>query len=155
MKPQLDEVRLSKIIFDEVIYPRKEHDPSLVQRYAAVLDEIEAKAQYMAVAADNKLLDGKHRWLAYRKVHEGNGDPKVKVFRYPVSTPHEQLKLAAQLNSEHGWQLTDEDKKATAISLYCYGCTYDDIAATLSVGKAKVSEWLSRTVKETKEKRDK
>lgn len=41
-----------------------------------------------------------------------------------------------------------------AISLYSYGCTYDDIALTLSVGKAKVSDWLSRTVKEQKAKRD-
>ena len=154
MKPMLDEVKLSQIVFDEVVYPRKDHDPALVQRYAEVLEEIEAKQDFISVAADNKLLDGKHRWLAYRKHHDGNADPTIRVFRYDVATPHEQLKLAASLNSIHGWQLTDADKQHTAITLHGYGCTYEDIAATLSVGKKKVGQWLSRTVKEEKDRRD-
>jgi len=153
MKPTIDEILLSEIVFDEVIYPRKDHDPVLVQRYETVLEEIEAAQKFIAVSADNKLLDGKHRWLAYRKRHNG-GDATVKILRYNVSTPHEQLKLAAQLNSSHGWQLADDDKKMTAVTLYSYGCTYDDIAATLSVGKKKVSDWLSRTVKEEKDRRN-
>lgn len=153
MKPTIEEVKLSDVVFDEVIYPRKDHDPALVQRYAQVLDEIEAKQAFIALSTDNKLLDGKHRWLAYRKQH-GDNDATIKIFRYDVSTPHEQLKLAANLNSVHGWQLKEEDKEATAKSLYSYGCTYEDIAATLSVGKAKVSEWLSRIVKEEKSRRN-
>jgi hypothetical protein len=154
MNPTIEELKLSEIIFDEVIYPRKDHDPDLVQRYVGVLDEIEAKQSFMSVAADNKLLDGKHRWLAYRTKHERDGDPMIKVFRYPITAPHDQLKLAAKLNSEHGWQLSEEDKKSTAIALYSYGCSYDDIKATLSVGKDKVRDWLSRTVKEQKERRN-
>ena len=92
--PTVAEVSLSDIVFDEVIYPRKDHDPVLVQRYAGVLDEIEARQKYMSVSADNNLLDGKHRWFAYRKMCEG-GDRVVKVYRYDVVTPHEPLKLAA------------------------------------------------------------
>jgi hypothetical protein len=154
MNPKVDEIKLSEVVYDEVTYPRKQHDPALVQRYAAVIDEIEAKQRFISVSVDNKLLDGKHRWLAYRKVHEGNGDPVIKVFRYDVAAPHDQLKLAAALNSEHGWQLSEEDKQFTAISLYTYGCTFDDIAATLSIGKSKVSAWLSRTVKEDRDRRN-
>ena len=48
----------------------------------------------------------------------------------------------------------DDGKEATAKSLYAYGCSYEDIADTLSVGKKRVSEWLSRVVKDNKEKRD-
>lgn len=153
MTPTIAEIPLSEVVFDEVVYPRKDHDPVLVQRYADVLDEIEARQQYISVAADNKLLDGKHRWLAYRKV-QGGKDRTIKVLRYDVRTPHEQLKLAARLNSEHGWQLAEADKQATAISLYNYGCTYEDIAKTLAVGKKKVGQWLSRTVKEEKDRRN-
>jgi len=154
LKPELKTVRLSEIIFDDVIYPRKDHDPVLVQCYADVLDEIEAAQKYISLSVDMKLLDGKHRWLAYRKRHE-NEDPEIKVLVYPVTTPHEQLRLAAKLNSDHGWQLTEDDKEATAKALYAYGATYDDIAATLSVGKVKVSQWLARTVKEQKDRRNK
>ncbi len=64
------------------------------------------------------------------------------------------LSYAAQLNSVHGWQLTNDDKEQTAKALYRYRCTYDDIAATLSVGKKKVGDWLARTIKDQKERRD-
>ena len=153
LAPTLVQVRLSEISFDEVVYPRKDHDPVLVQRYATVLDEIEAKQRYIAIATDKTLLDGKHRWLAYKKRYEGE-DPLLTVLQYEVTAPHERLKLATALNSEHGWQLTETDKEATAKTLYAYGCTYDDIASTLSVGKATVSQWLSRTVKDNKDRRD-
>lgn len=153
VKPVLDEMKLSEVVFDEVVYPRKDHDPALVQRYAQVIDEIEAKQAFIAVASDNKLLDGKHRWLAYRTANEGE-DPTIKVLRYNVSAPHDQLKLAARLNSQHGWQLTAEDKQATSIALHSYGCTYRDIADTLSVGLTAVTEWLSNTVKAEKKARD-
>ena len=43
---------------------------------------------------------------------------------------------------------------STAKALYAYGYTYDAIAEALSVGKAKVGEWLARTVKDNRDKRD-
>jgi len=153
MTPELQTIRLSEIVFDEVIYPRRDHDPMLVQRYSIDLEEIEAAQKYISVSADRKLLDGKHRWLGYRKRY-GDEDREIRVLVYPVSTPHEQLQLAAKLNSDHGWQLTEADKIDTAKSLYAYGYTFETIAASLSVGKAKVSEWLSKTVRDNREKRD-
>ena len=152
MIPEVKAVRLSAVIFDEVIYPRKNHDPALVQKYADAIEEIEAAQKFISLSEDMKLLDGKHRWLAYRKVYEGQ-DREIQALVYPVTAPHEQLRLAAKLNSDHGWQLTPTDKETTAKTLYAYGCTFDDIAASLSVGKKKVSEWLSGTVKEEKRKR--
>lgn len=153
MTPEQRTVKLSEIVFDEVVYPRHEHDPVLVQRYAECLDEIEAKNNFISIAEDMKLLDGKHRWLAYRKKYSEE-DRDIQAYVYPVTAPHDQLKLAAKLNSDHGWQLSDSDKEETARSMYAYGFSYDEIAATLSVGKKKVSEWLARTVKEQKDKRD-
>lgn len=153
LKPEVKTVKLSNIIFDEIIYPRKNHDPILVQRYVDVLDEIEAAQRFISVSSDMKLLDGKHRWLAYRKRSDGQ-DIDVNVLVYPISAPHEQLKIAAKLNSDHGKQLNEQEKESTAKSLYAYGSTYEDIAASLSVGKKKVSDWLSRTVKDEKVKRN-
>ena len=153
MKPQLKEIKLNDVIFDEVIYPRHDHDPVLVQRYAGCLDEIESQQKFISVSSDMKLLDGKHRWLAYQK-RGADSNTTINAYVYDVTAPHDQLKLAAKLNSEHGWQLNEADKEATAKSLYAYGCSYEDIAETLSVGKKRVSEWLSRVVKDNKEKRD-
>ena len=152
VNPEIKTINISDIVFDEIVYPRKDHDPILVQKYAEVLDEIEASQKFISVSSDMKLLDGKHRWLAYRKRNKDH-DQKIQVLVYNVTTPHEQLKLSAKLNSEHGWQLTNGDKESVAKSLYAYGATYDDIALSLSVGKKKISGWLSRTVKEEKAKR--
>ena len=97
---------------------------------------------------ENKILDGKHRWLAYRKIHEGQADPDIHVFRYDVTEWLESLKLAIDLN-EHGLAPSSEDKEMDAKRFYRYGITsYDDIAAWLHVGKNKISGWLARTVKE-------
>ena len=120
MKPTVEEILLSEIKFDEATYPRKDHDPVLVQRYAAVLDVIEARQHYISISANNYLLDGKHRWLAYRKVY-ADTDPVIKVFRYDVTDPHERFKLACALNSESGWQLSRDDKKRDAIRLHNEG----------------------------------
>jgi hypothetical protein len=101
VQPELRTIRLSKIVFDEDIYPRDEVDPALVQQYADDLSQIEAARRFISVAADMKLVDGRHRWLGYRKHHDG-GDPEIQVFVYPATTPHQQLLLAAKLNSDHG-----------------------------------------------------
>jgi hypothetical protein len=45
MTPELKTVKLSEIKFDDVIYPRKHHDPILVQKYADDIHEIEAGAK--------------------------------------------------------------------------------------------------------------
>jgi hypothetical protein len=144
-------VALSAIKFDEALYPRKEHDPELVQKYLGSLEVIEAEQKFPSVLEDLRLLDGKHRWLAYRTKHEGV-DAEIKVRVYTgITTEAEAYALAVKLNSDHGWQLTEEDKKQSAIKLYGFGYSYDRIAKDLSVGKAKVVEWLARTVKEQRE----
>jgi uncharacterized protein YozE (UPF0346 family) len=38
LKPELKTIKLSEIIFDEIIYPRHTHDPALVQQYAVCID---------------------------------------------------------------------------------------------------------------------
>jgi len=153
VQPSVKTINLSEIIFDEAIYPRHDHDPALVQRYAEVIEEIEAAQKYIAIAGDYKLIDGKHRWLAYQKRYDGE-DREIQVLVYPVTAPHDQLALAAELNSDHGWQLSLADKQEAAKTLYAYGLSYDTIAAKLKVGKSKISEWLARTVKDNKERRD-
>ena len=153
MTPELKTVRLSEIVFDPVIYPRRDHDPALVQQYVRDLEQIRAAQRHIVVSPDLKILDGKHRWLAYRTRFDGH-DPEMPVLVYPVTEPREQLRLAAKLNSNHGAQLSEEDKEQDAKTLHSYGLNYDEIAEALFVSKSTVQAWLARTVKEEKDKRD-
>ena len=153
-KPELKKIKLSEVVFDEVIYPRADHDPALVQTYAENIESIEDQKKYIALSSDLKLLDGKHRWLAYRKLF-GNEDHDIFVYVYPVVAPHEELLIATALNSSHGWQLIPKDKQKTAKALYAYGVTQTQIAKSLSVGSKRVNEWLSDVLKSKKEEENK
>ena len=147
LKPEIKKIKLSDIVFDENIYPRKEHDPLIVQKYADCMEMIEARKHYLSIASDNTLLDGRHRHLGYRK--NGNGeDREISVFVYPVESEADKFALAVELNSSHGHQLSAEDKRRSVIGLYSkYQFPIEKIAKLVSVRKATALGW-------TKEIRD-
>jgi DNA-binding XRE family transcriptional regulator len=154
MQPELTLIRLSQIVFDEGLYPRVDgHDPETVQTYARDMDQIEAAGKFISVNADNGLLDGRHRMLAYKKRADGKDDVEIKVFKYGISSPLESFRLAIFLQ-DRGKSLSNGDRIAGAKRLYALGdAIQSDIAATLGVSQSTVSGWLSRTIKEEKERK--
>lgn len=150
-------LKLSEIVFDEGLYPRVNgHDPETVQTYARDMDQIEAAGKFISVNADNILLDGRHRMLAYKKRADGKEDVVVQVFRHSVQSPLESFRLACFLQDK-GKALSNDDRVASAKRLYALGDqSQKEIAKSLGVSQATVANWLSRTLKEEKErKRDK
>jgi len=147
-------VKLHDIKFDQSIYPRKTHDPALVQKYFDCLDQIEERHNYIAVASDMTLLDGRHRHLAYLKKYEGDGhEAELNVFVYPVETEKDKFATSIELNNSHGCQLKDSDKARCAEDLYLkYHFSLEDIARQISVRKARVLEW-TKALREAEEKR--
>lgn len=154
MQPELTQIRLSQIVFDEGLYPRVDgHDPETVQTYARDMDQIEAAGKFISVNADNGLLDGRHRMLAYKKRADGKDDVEITVFKYAISSPLESFRLAIFLQ-DRGRSLSNGDRIAGAKRLYALGdASQSDIAATLGVSQSTVSSWLSRTLKEEKERK--
>jgi hypothetical protein len=149
------QVKLSEVRFDPKVYPRGDHDPALVQRYAEVLAEIEAGEHFMAVGLDMRLADGRHRQLAYLTVYKDEPDHVVTVEVYPISDDGDILELSATLNSDSAWQLTEDHKKQTAIRLYRdHGRTQEKIAAALHVGKNKVNAWLHNILEDERKQRE-
>ena len=153
MTPKIETIRLSDIRFDEGLYPRVAgHDPATVQIYARDMEQIEAAGKLIAVNADNVLLDGRHRMLAYKKRADG-AEIEVPVHRYEVQSPLESFRLACVLQDK-GRALNNEDRQASAKRLYALGDQRQkDIAAALGVSPSTVSEWLARTIKEEKEQK--
>lgn len=155
-KKTLVAINYNDIVFDEGIYPRVAgHDPARVQEYAEDIEQIESAGKFISVNDDNKLLDGRHRMLAYRKKFDGSKDFTVKVWKYAVASPLESFKLACSLQDK-GKSLDKEDRESSAKKLYAMGAgSQKDIAAILSVTPGRVSQWLSRTIKEEKERNKK
>ncbi len=150
-------LKLSDIVFDEGLYPRVNgHDPETVQTYARDMEQIEAAGKFISVNADNILLDGRHRMLAYKKLADGKDDVEIQVFRHAVQSPLESFRLACFLQDK-GKALSNDDRVASAKRLYALGDqSQKEIAKSLGVSQSTVANWLSRTLKEEKErKRDK
>lgn len=155
--PETMIIKLSEIVFDEGLYPRVDgHDPETVQIYARDMEQIEAAGKFISVNADNKLIDGRHRMLAYKKLADGKDDFDVQVFRYPVQSPLETLRLACELQ-DRGKSLNDHDAIHSAKRLYALGdSSQKEIGRVLGRSQSTIANWLSRTLKEEKErKRDK
>ena len=143
MVAELRQVKLSDVQFNPDIYPRKAHDPALVQKYAGCLEQIEERSHFMAVAEDLELLDGRHRHLAYLTV-DPDQSRTVSVLVYPVTASADKFRLAVKLNSEHGHQLSTDDKKRCVLDGYTkFGMTVEEIAKEASVRKAVALEWTS------------
>lgn len=154
VQPLVVTVRWSEIVFDEGLYPRVNgHDPETVQTYARDMEQIEAAGKLISINADNILLDGRHRHLAYKKRADGATDFDVRVYQYPIASKLESFRLACHLQDK-GKALSNDDRIASAKRLYALGDqAQKDIAAALGVSPATVSGWLSRTIKEEKERK--
>lgn len=155
MPPTQKTLKLSEITFDKNIYPRKEHDPTLVQRYAETMESIEANNKFMCVDEKGRLLDGRHRHLAYLTLYLDDQEHEVPVFVYPNGSDKEAFAIAVELNSDFGWQMTPDDKKSAAIKMYqAYKMTQDEIAKTLKIGKAKINNWLNDILESERKERE-
>ena len=148
-------VKLSEIVFDEGLYPRVEgHDPATVQTYVRDMEQIEAAGKLISINADGILLDGRHRMLAYKTRADG-ADPEIAVYRYAISSKLESFRLACELQ-DRGFALNNNDRQASAKRLYALGDqSQEAIAKVLGVARTTVTGWLSRTIKEDKEKKQK
>jgi len=146
-------ISLDTIVFDEGLYPRIEgHLPGRVQEYVRDMPIIEAAGRFISVNADGVIIDGRHRHLAYRKIYEHNPQALIQVYRYPIVSPLETLRIALTLQ-DRGTALTNGDRMDGAKKLYGLGLkTQSAIARALGVSQSTVANWLARTRKEEKER---
>ena len=127
--------------------------PETVQIYARDMDQIEEAGRFISVNFDNILIDGRHRMLAYKKRADGKDDIEIRVFKYSVQSQLATLNLACALQ-DRGKSLSTDDRIHSAKRLYALGeQSQNEIAGRLGVSQSTVSQWLSRTLKEEKERK--
>lgn len=147
------EIALTDVIFRDDLYPRLETDYRTVQKYAEDLDVLPP----IEVNQRNELIDGWHRWTAFKK----NGSSTIPVIVTETRSDAHLQELAIERNSRHGLQLSQEDKKNMARAIYHATPEREreakkkHLAAILSVGERTIQGWLSRIDKDAKEARDK
>lgn len=106
----MTDIAVSEVVWREDLYPRIETNPRTVDQYAedlTVLPPIEVNQR-------NELIDGWHRWTAHRKA----GAERISVTVTETSSEAHFLELAIRRNATHGLQLSLEDKKDMARTIY-------------------------------------
>jgi hypothetical protein len=140
------------VVYREDLYPRIKTDVSTVQKYAedlTVLPPIE-------VNQHNILIDGWHRWTAHKK----NGAATVPAIVTETNSDAHLLELSIERNAAHGLQLSQEDKRNMARSIYHSTPERErdekkkHLSRILSVSERTVREWLGRIDKDAKAERD-
>jgi len=139
------------VIFREDLYPRLQTSAVTVQKYAEDLDVLPP----IEVNQRNELIDGWHRWTAHKKREAAS----IRAVVTPTASDAELLELAIRRNAAHGLQLSQEDKRNMARTIYNATPEKDRkgkkecLARLLSVSLSIVHEWLSRIDKDSKEAR--
>jgi hypothetical protein len=131
-------IAVSEVVFRDDLYPRINHDPALVQRYAANLEVLPP----IEVNQHNELIDGWHRWTAHKK----NESATVTVTVTETKSEAEFLMLAIKRNSAHGSQLADGDKKKMAVRLYGGGTGLDKKAICLTQNETSNGTQISNEI---------
>jgi hypothetical protein len=126
------ELKTSEVVYREDLYPRFKPNPQKIQEYAENLDRlppIEVDQHYI-------LIDGYHRWKAYQTEKKETIPCIVTV----VKSESELERLAVERNSQHGQQLTQDEKKKYAVRWWDV-ISDDEIITTLSISQATFSRW--------------
>ena len=135
------------VVYREDLYPRIKADPALIQRYAENLEMLPP----IELNQDGILIDGFHRWTAHRKAEAST----IPATITQTMTDLDIYALAIERNARHGLQLSEEDKRKTAIRLYAAGTgkAKDEIARILSVSLRSVTGYLGDIDKRLREER--
>ncbi len=141
----METIKVSEIIFRDDLYPRFEHRQDLIQKYSESIEYLPP----ISINQNNILIDGFHRW----KAHQLAKAESIKVEILKTDSEKQLKKLAYQLNSNHGWQLSNDEKKSYAIE-YIGEDSIEDIAIALKVSREAVTKWTKNKRESLKEERD-
>lgn len=133
------------IVFREDLYPRFEANQALIQKYAYSIEHLPP----IKISQANVLIDGYHRW----KAHQLNGELEIAADVVEVGSEKELKRLAYQLNSNHGLQLTPDEKRRYAQEMIGE-MSVKELALVLSVSESSIKGWTESQRKALEEERN-
>lgn len=138
-------ISTSEIIYRDDLYPRFEANQALIQRYANSIEHLPP----IKINQNNILIDGYHRW----KAHQLEGETEIKFEIIETASEKELKRLAYQLNSNHGLQLSNDEKRKYAIEMIGE-MGVQALAGILSVGESTIKRWTETQRKALEEERN-
>lgn len=127
-------MKTNQVVFRDDLYPRFEPNQAAIQKYANSI----AFLPPIKVNQNNILIDGFHRW----KAHQLEGMEEITAEIVQTASEKELKRLAYQLNSIHGLQLSTDEKQRYAQEMIGE-INIADLAAILSVSESTIKNWTS------------
>jgi hypothetical protein len=122
--------------FVKELYPRVREDDAAIERYRAAIDRLPP----ITVARGRVLVDGFHRWQAYKRERLAT----IVAEDLGNLTDVEILKESIRRNATHGRQLETSDKKRMADLLYRKGTReHAELSELLSITADKARQYVA------------
>ena len=138
-------MKISEIIYREDLYPRFEPNQAQIQKYS---DSVEYLPP-IKVNQNNILIDGFHRWKAFQLA----GKTEIPHEVVQTASEKELKQMAYQMNSNHGLQLTSDEKRRYAQEMFG-DMTVKALCDILGVSDKTIQRWTETQAKAAKEDRD-
>jgi len=134
-------ISLDQIVWDPKVYPRMKWSTATIERYAEALEAGDEFPPLVLEEGTNRLLDGKHRLEAYKKVEMA----EVPVEWHTVPEGMSAKYYAATLSAAHGDRLSYTDLKALAEEEFTANPSMSaaDWGRRLGVPERTVRRWVS------------
>jgi len=136
---------IKDIIYREDLYPRFQASQKLIQQYANSIEYLPP----IKVSQQKILIDGYHRLKAFQL--EGKEDIPAEIIE--VESEKQLKRLSYQLNSNHGLQLSQDEKRKYAVEM-AEEFTNKELSSLLSINEATVSRWTKNKRDDLEQERD-
>ena len=100
---KIQEIEVTKLLWDATLYPRVDISDMNVTRYADCLRAGETFPNIHVEEKTKRIIDGVTRWKAWQKVY--GGDSKIPCELHNPKNDAEFFRMAVEFNTAHGLQL--------------------------------------------------
>lgn len=134
------EIDVSSLTWDSTFYPRQNISESHISRLA---DALRAGETFPAVVVDSKslrIVDGTHRWKAWRRVH--GDDSKIPCDLREYESESQMYLAAIDLNTAHGLDLTNFERTRCLLRLRELGIERETCLRALRMTSERAEKML-------------
>lgn len=134
----LEQRALGQLILDFSIYPRTQVDAVHTKAIRHAIEAGEDLPPIVAEASTLRIVDGFHRYSAYKQLHGMGFELEVDLRDYESEADLWAASLS--YNTGHGKALTFYEKAAAIVKAEKLGITKGDVAKVLRIPESRISE---------------
>jgi ParB-like chromosome segregation protein Spo0J len=136
------------MVFDKSLYPRNSPNFAHIGTLINALQSGQGLPPIIVEKGTGRIIDGVHRWNAYRKVYGEDYDAPVEERTY--TDDNEAWEDAVRLNAEHGLTYTEYDRTRILVEAEKRGITKEVVANLIHVPLDKVERKILSSTAEVR-----